>query len=271
MRLDSPGPVLFRQRRVGLNGREFTLYKFRSMRVGAEDELHALQAHNEADGPVFKMREDPRVTGVGRFIRRISIDELPQLWNVFRGEMSVVGPRPPIAGRGAPLPALAAPPPLDEARDHLHLAGLRPLRPRVRPLDGARPRVHRQLVALGRPADCRADDPRRAAPARRALTRWRAGGYPPRRAAPPDLDARVAAAADVLRRGGLVAYPTETFYGLGALARDAAALDRLARAKLRPEGKPLPLLAADLAQVKRGRRGWRVSPPGSPPGSGPGR
>ena len=96
VRLDSPGPVLFRQRRVGLNGREFTLYKFRSMRVGAEDELHALQAHNEADGPVFKMREDPRVTGVGRFIRRMSIDELPQLWNVFRGEMSVVGPRPPI-------------------------------------------------------------------------------------------------------------------------------------------------------------------------------
>ncbi|WP_242344541.1 L-threonylcarbamoyladenylate synthase [Anaeromyxobacter terrae] len=66
---------------------------------------------------------------------------------------------------------------------------------------------------------------------------------------PPDLDARVAAAAEVLRRGGLVAYPTETFYGLGALARDAEALDRLARAKLRPEGKPLPLLAADVAQV----------------------
>jgi L-threonylcarbamoyladenylate synthase len=67
---------------------------------------------------------------------------------------------------------------------------------------------------------------------------------------PPDLEDRVAAAADVLRRGGLVAYPTETFYGLGALARDAAALDRLAHAKLRPEGKPLPLLAADVAQVK---------------------
>jgi exopolysaccharide biosynthesis polyprenyl glycosylphosphotransferase len=96
VRVDSPGPVLFRQRRIGLNGREFTLYKFRSMRVGAEDELHALREHNEADGPVFKMREDPRVTGVGRFIRRTSIDELPQLWNVLRGEMSVVGPRPPL-------------------------------------------------------------------------------------------------------------------------------------------------------------------------------
>lgn len=67
---------------------------------------------------------------------------------------------------------------------------------------------------------------------------------------PPDLDARVASAAEVLRRGGLVAYPTETFYGLGALARDAAALERLARAKLRPEGKPLPLLAADVSQVQ---------------------
>ncbi len=96
VRLDSPGPVLFRQRRVGLNGREFTLYKLRSMRLGAEDELHALREHNEADGPVFKMREDPRVTAVGRFIRRTSLDELPQLWNVLRGEMSVVGPRPPL-------------------------------------------------------------------------------------------------------------------------------------------------------------------------------
>jgi exopolysaccharide biosynthesis polyprenyl glycosylphosphotransferase len=96
VRLDSPGPVLFRQRRMGLNGREFTLYKFRSMRLGAEDELHGLRAHNEADGPVFKMRDDPRVTRVGRFIRRTSIDELPQLWNVLKGEMSIVGPRPPL-------------------------------------------------------------------------------------------------------------------------------------------------------------------------------
>jgi exopolysaccharide biosynthesis polyprenyl glycosylphosphotransferase len=96
VRLDSPGPVLFRQRRMGLNGREFTLYKFRSMRLGAEDELHGLRARNEADGPVFKMRDDPRVTRVGRFIRRTSIDELPQLWNVLKGEMSIVGPRPPL-------------------------------------------------------------------------------------------------------------------------------------------------------------------------------
>ncbi len=96
IRADSPGPVFFRQRRVGLNGREFTFFKFRSMRIGAEDELAKLRAMNEMDGPVFKMRADPRVTRIGRFIRKSSIDELPQFWNVLRGEMSIVGPRPPI-------------------------------------------------------------------------------------------------------------------------------------------------------------------------------
>jgi exopolysaccharide biosynthesis polyprenyl glycosylphosphotransferase len=96
IRLESPGPVLFRQRRVGLNGREFSLLKFRSMNQGAEAQLAALRALNEASGPVFKMTHDPRVTRVGRFIRKASLDEFPQFWNVLRGEMSVVGPRPPI-------------------------------------------------------------------------------------------------------------------------------------------------------------------------------
>jgi lipopolysaccharide/colanic/teichoic acid biosynthesis glycosyltransferase len=96
IRLDSPGPVFFRQRRVGMNGREFTLLKFRSMYQDAQARLDALRARNEVSGPVFKMKDDPRVTRVGRFIRRTSIDELPQFWNVLRGEMSVVGPRPPI-------------------------------------------------------------------------------------------------------------------------------------------------------------------------------
>jgi exopolysaccharide biosynthesis polyprenyl glycosylphosphotransferase len=96
IRLDSQGPVLFRQRRVGLHGREFTFYKFRSMRPDAEVQLQALRALNEASGPVFKMRNDPRVTRLGRLIRRTSIDELPQLWNVLKGEMSIVGPRPPL-------------------------------------------------------------------------------------------------------------------------------------------------------------------------------
>jgi exopolysaccharide biosynthesis polyprenyl glycosylphosphotransferase len=96
IRLDSPGPIFFRQRRVGMNGREFVLHKFRSMYQDAEARLEALRARNEVSGPVFKMRDDPRVTPVGRFLRRTSIDELPQFWNVLRGEMSVVGPRPPI-------------------------------------------------------------------------------------------------------------------------------------------------------------------------------
>src|SRR5512138_1529010 len=96
IRLDSPGPVFFRQRRVGMNGREFTLLKFRSMYQDAAARQEVLRARNEASGPVFKMRADPRVTRVGRLIRRTSIDELPQFWNVLRGEMSVVGPRPPI-------------------------------------------------------------------------------------------------------------------------------------------------------------------------------
>ena len=96
IKLDSPGPVLFRQRRVGLNGREFPLLKFRSMRQDAEALLAALRARNEMSGPVFKMTDDPRVTRVGRFIRRASLDEFPQFWNVLRGEMRVVGPRPPL-------------------------------------------------------------------------------------------------------------------------------------------------------------------------------
>ena len=98
IKLDSPGPVFFRQRRVGLHGRPFWLYKFRSMVAGAERMLGDLQHRNEMDGPVFKMRDDPRVTRVGRWLRRSSMDELPQFWNVLRGDMSVVGPRPPIPG-----------------------------------------------------------------------------------------------------------------------------------------------------------------------------
>lgn len=96
IKLDSPGPVFFKQVRLGKGGAPFVCYKFRSMYHGAEAQLEALRAFNEADGPIFKMREDPRLTRVGRVLRRTSIDELPQLWNVFRGEMSLVGPRPPI-------------------------------------------------------------------------------------------------------------------------------------------------------------------------------
>ena len=96
VKLDSPGPVFFRQTRVGKNGRHFSMLKFRSMHVDAEDRLESLRSQNEASGPVFKMRNDPRVTRVGRFIRRTSLDELPQFLNVLSGEMSIVGPRPPV-------------------------------------------------------------------------------------------------------------------------------------------------------------------------------
>lgn len=94
--LDSPGPVIYASPRVGRNGRQFMMYKFRSMVVGADDQKAALLALNEADGPMFKIREDPRHTRVGRIIRRLSLDELPQLWNVLLGQMSLVGPRPPL-------------------------------------------------------------------------------------------------------------------------------------------------------------------------------
>jgi lipopolysaccharide/colanic/teichoic acid biosynthesis glycosyltransferase len=90
--------VLFSQRRVGQNGRLFTLYKFRSMVIDAEEQQERLQEQNEMAGPAFKMSEDPRVTAPGRFLRRHSLDELPQLWNVFIGDMSLVGPRPPVPG-----------------------------------------------------------------------------------------------------------------------------------------------------------------------------
>ena len=96
VRCTSSGPVFFRQTRAGLNGRRFVLYKFRSMRADAESRQVNLLAQNEMSGPVFKMRLDPRVTPVGRLLRRWSLDELPQLWNVLRGDMSLVGPRPPI-------------------------------------------------------------------------------------------------------------------------------------------------------------------------------
>jgi exopolysaccharide biosynthesis polyprenyl glycosylphosphotransferase len=96
IKMESPGPVLFRQERVGKNGHRFELYKFRSMIQGAEAQQEALRALNEADGPLFKIREDPRVTRLGKWLRRLSLDELPQFYNVLRGDMSLIGPRPPL-------------------------------------------------------------------------------------------------------------------------------------------------------------------------------
>jgi len=96
IKLDSPGPALFVQDRVGRYGHRFRFYKFRTMYADAERRLSELQLLNEVDGPVFKMRRDPRITKVGAFLRRSSLDELPQLINVLKGEMSLVGPRPPL-------------------------------------------------------------------------------------------------------------------------------------------------------------------------------
>jgi exopolysaccharide biosynthesis polyprenyl glycosylphosphotransferase len=96
IKLDSPGPILFRQERVGKWSKPFTCYKFRSMHVDAEERKKALLSLNEADQIIFKMKKDPRVTRVGRVIRKLSIDELPQIFNVIKGDMSLVGPRPPV-------------------------------------------------------------------------------------------------------------------------------------------------------------------------------
>jgi exopolysaccharide biosynthesis polyprenyl glycosylphosphotransferase len=96
IKLDTPGPVFFRQQRVGRGGRKFYFYKFRSMFVDADERKSEVEALNEQDGPVFKVRSDPRVTDVGRFLRRSSLDEIPQILNVVKGEMSIVGPRPPL-------------------------------------------------------------------------------------------------------------------------------------------------------------------------------
>lgn len=90
------GPVLYTQERVGKDGRRFQIYKFRSMYVDAGKLLEKLKEQNEVTGPMFKMKNDPRITSVGRFLRKTSLDELPQLWNVLRGDMSLVGPRPPL-------------------------------------------------------------------------------------------------------------------------------------------------------------------------------
>ncbi len=96
VKLTSRGPVIFRQVRIGQGGKHFTCLKFRSMCADAEDKKQLLMHLNEANGPVFKIKHDPRITPIGAFIRKYSIDELPQFVNVFRGDMSIVGPRPPL-------------------------------------------------------------------------------------------------------------------------------------------------------------------------------
>ncbi len=108
IKLTSPGPVLFRQTRIGYKRRAFTILKFRTMAVGSEALRDQLRHRNEADGPLFKLKEDPRATIIGRALRRSSLDELPQLWNVVRGEMSLVGPRPFVPEESSQIDGWAA-------------------------------------------------------------------------------------------------------------------------------------------------------------------
>lgn len=96
IKIESKGPAIFSQKRVGLNGREFKMYKFRSMVINAEKLKEKLEKKNEMSGPMFKIKDDPRVTKIGKFIRKTSIDELPQLINILKGDMSLVGPRPSL-------------------------------------------------------------------------------------------------------------------------------------------------------------------------------
>ncbi len=96
IKITSPGPVIFKQTRVGLRGRQFGLYKFRTMIADAEKHKKELEAENEADGPVFKIKDDPSVTSIGKVLRKSGLDELPQLFNILKGEMSLIGPRPPL-------------------------------------------------------------------------------------------------------------------------------------------------------------------------------
>jgi exopolysaccharide biosynthesis polyprenyl glycosylphosphotransferase len=96
IKLTSKGPIIFKQARVGLRGRQFSLFKFRTMIVDAEKLKKTLEENNEMDGPVFKIKDDPRVTSIGKFLRRTGLDELPQLFNILKGEMSLIGPRPPL-------------------------------------------------------------------------------------------------------------------------------------------------------------------------------
>lgn len=107
IKLTSPGPIRYRCRRVGLGGKVFEFVKFRSMYIDAETRFDTLRGKNEKDGPIFKMKDDPRITPVGRFLRKYSLDELPQLVNVLKGEMSLVGPRPPLPREVAQYDAYA--------------------------------------------------------------------------------------------------------------------------------------------------------------------
>ena len=122
--IESPGPIFFKQKRVGKNGRYFEIYKFRSMYMDAEERKKDLMAQNEMSGLMFKMKDDPRITKVGKFIRKTSIDELPQFINVLKGDMSLVGTRPPTVAEFKQYQGHHKRSAFYETRHHRNVAGL---------------------------------------------------------------------------------------------------------------------------------------------------
>ena len=125
IKMESRGPIIYKQVRVGKNGRHFNFYKFRSMKVDADKRKGELSAKNDSsDGVIFKMKKDPRMTKIGAVIRKFSIDELPQLFNVLEGSMSLVGPRPPASRGSEKLHARGAQAPAHKAGHNLHMAGV---------------------------------------------------------------------------------------------------------------------------------------------------
>ena len=170
IKLDSRGPVFYRQERMGRGGKTFQIFKFRSMHVGADEErLELAETQNDYDGPMFKLKDDPRITRVGGALRRWSIDELPQILNVMKGDMSLVGPRPLLGRRGQAVPRLDAEAPRHHARHHRPLAGAGRSRDPLRRDGEARLHVrHRLEPELGHQAAA-ADGARGAQQARGVL------------------------------------------------------------------------------------------------------
>ena len=164
----SRGPIFYMSERMGLNGEPFRMIKFRSMSIDADKHLPALMAQNEGAGPLFKMRDDPRVTKVGKFIRRYSVDELPQFINVLRGRDERRGPAAAAAQRDGPVRRPRAPAHAGQAGAHRPVADQRPLEPVVGGVGAARSLLHRELVDDPGPAHHSQDD-QRGSPQRRGL------------------------------------------------------------------------------------------------------
>ena len=146
IKLNDKGPALFTQTRVGKDGETFRIYKFRTMVVDAEARLAELMPANDFDGVLFKLRRDPRITAIGAKLRKYSVDELPQLINVVKGEMSLVGPRPALPAEAAAVRRPRPPQARGQARPDRHVAGQRPLRPVVGGVGPAGPALRRELV-----------------------------------------------------------------------------------------------------------------------------